>query len=170
MGANRHRLTAGRHLSAGQLVRLTQDFFVAPNPCDLGQCDPPVCEDPDPDCCEADGSAGGDGGDGIDPVENRRFFRPSEVFAQTNGGSTLSHFAVGAINLMVPSHTQIFSENRDRLNDAADDNHAATHNITNNLGYARYRKDVPPKMLAASTFQQIDKFLRLSVHLFWLVI
>lgn len=142
MGASRHRLTAGRHLSAGQLVRLTQDFYIAPNPCDSGQCNPPVCEDTDPDCCEADGSAGDDGGNPVDPPGARRFFRPSEVFAQTNGGSTLSHFAVGAINLFVPSHSQIFSENRDNLNDAASDDHAATYNITNNLGFARFRKGV----------------------------
>ncbi len=138
MGANRHRITAGRHLSAGQLVRLTQDFFVAPNPCDFGICPPPVCEDPDPDCCDQDT---GDGKGIDDNPQDRRFYKAADAFAQTNGGEDLSsHFALGAINLMVPSHSQIFSENRNNLNDAADDKHSATQNIISNLGHARFRE------------------------------
>ena len=144
MGANRHRITAGRHLGAGRLVRLVQDFYVAPNPCLDGNCGPPICPDGDVDgdgCCDPTDGVGGDGGDIDDNPLDRSFFRTSEVFAQTNGGVTMTGMlGLGAIDLIIPSHTQIFSENRSKFNDAARDDHSATYNISTNLGYARYRE------------------------------
>lgn len=154
MGANRHRITAGRHLGAGRLVRLIQDFYVAPNPCLDGNCGDPECPDIDGDgCCDPTGGVGGDGGGVDDNPLNRSFFRSSEVFAQTNGGVTMTGMlALGAIDLIIPSHTQVFSENRSKFNDAAKDDHSATYNISTNLGYARYRKGfaVHDKMPALS--------------------
>ena len=144
MGANRHRITAGRHLGAGRLVRLIQDFYVAPNPCLDGNCGPPICPDGDVDgdgCCDPTEGVGNDGGGVEDNPLTRSFFRSSEVFAQTNGGVTMTGMlGLGAIDLIIPSHTQIFSENRSKFNDAVKNDHSATYNISTNLGYARYRE------------------------------
>lgn len=140
--SNRHRLTAGRHLSAGQLVRLTQDFYIAPNPCPNGDCNDNECEHENPDCCDPLSGLGGDALASTDNPKDRTFYRADEVFTQENGGVTFSGMlGFGAINLLVPSHTQLYSENRSSMNDAAKDTHSATFNISANLGYARYRKD-----------------------------
>ena len=62
--AARHRVTAGRHLGAGRLVRLTQDFFVYNAPCPDGSCNEgPTCECPpceDGDFLDGTGVGGAD--------------------------------------------------------------------------------------------------------------
>lgn len=140
--SNRHRLTAGRHLSAGQLVRLIQDFYVAPNPCPDGNCNDNECEHDNPDCCDPLSGLGSDSLTSTDNPKDRTFYRADELFSQQNGGVTFAGLlGFGAINLLVPSHTQLYSENRSAMNDASKDTHSATFNISANLGYARYRKD-----------------------------
>ena len=142
--AARHRVTAGRHLGAGNLVRLTQDFWVYENPCPSGNCNEgPTCDNNDPDNCCDDILIGTGYGD-IDNTKSAEDVLLAGGTAhthQTNGGVEIDDlFALGAINLLVPSHTQILSENRKAHNDAAGD-HAPVMNISHNLAYARYRKN-----------------------------
>ena len=141
--AARHRVTAGRHLGAGNLVRLTQDFWVYNNPCPSGNCNEgPTCDNNDPlNCCDDIllGTGLGDI-DNTKSAEDVRLAGGTAAFHQTNGGVEFDGlFALGAINLIVPSHTQTFSENRNAHNDAAGD-HSPVMNISHNLAYARYRK------------------------------
>ena len=141
--AARHRVTAGRHLGAGNLVRLTQDFWVYENPCPSGNCNEgPTCDNNDPDnCCDdiLDGTGQGDV-DNTRSAEDVLLAGGTAHSHQTNGGVEIGDlFALGAINLLVPSHTQILSENRKAHNDAAGD-HAPVMNISHNLSYARYKK------------------------------
>lgn len=139
---SRHRLSAGRHIGAGRLVRLIQDFYVGPNPCPDGSCNSEPCPFDNPDCCDPISGYGSDGLAATDKPSDRTFYRADELFSHTNGGATFTGLlGFGAINLLVPSHSQIFSENRNNLNDAAKDTHTATYNISTNLGFARYRKD-----------------------------
>ena len=145
--AARHRVTAGRHLGVGRLVRLKQDVPFYLNPCLNGNCpDGPTCDHPgtSPDgvpCCDdiLDGLSVGEE-DNTKSASDVRLMTSRAAFQQTNGGiETNSFFGLGAINLLVPSHTQIFSENRNEHNDAGK-NHSPVINISGNLGYARYRK------------------------------
>ena len=141
--AARHRVTAGRHLGAGNLVRLTQDFWVYDNPCPSGNCNEgPTCDNNDPDNCCDDILIGTGYGD-IDNTKSAEDVLLAGGTAhthQTNGGVDFDNFfGLGAINLLVPSHTQIKSENRKSHNDAAGD-HAPVMNISHNLSYARYKK------------------------------
>ena len=140
--AARHRVTAGRHLGVGRLVRLMQDVPFYLNPCLHGNCDTgPTCDHPLPECCEdiLDGTGLG-GEDNTKNSADVRLMSRRAYEDQTNGGVEIdSFFGLGAINLLVPSHTQLFSENRSVHNDAAKD-HAPVINISGNLGYARYRK------------------------------
>ena len=145
MGAARHRVTAGRHLGAGRLGRLTQDFWVYDCALHGGPCnDGPTCDNYDEECeCCLDPLDGiGDGG--IDNTKNATevtLGAKDAVFNQTNGGVNFDNFfGLGAINLLVGSHTQIYSENRNKHNDAISKNHAPVMNISHNLGYARYRE------------------------------
>ena len=141
--AARHRVTAGRHLGAGNLVRLTQDFWVYENPCPSGNCNEgPTCDNNDPDlCCDDILFATGQGDvDNTKSAEDVLLAGGTAHSHQTNGGVEFDGlFALGAINLLVPSHTQILSENRKAHNDAAGD-HAPVMNISHNLAYARYKK------------------------------
>ncbi len=156
MGVNRHRLSAGRHLGAGRLVRLIQDSPVYRNPCLTGNCNPPVCDfDTDP-CC--DPPVPGAGGSGVSSL--RDFYGATATFGITNGGHSLNVFGVGSINLLVPSHSQIFSENRSAINDAASDKHSPTFNIASNLGYARYHPDAPVHdPFPTANYSQIKKII-----------
>jgi len=134
MGVNRHRLSAGRHLGAGRLVRLVQDSPIFRNPCLTGNCNPPVCDfDTDP-CCDPGVPTG------ISSANSsfNNYYGATATFGITNGGHIINVFGVGSINLLVPSHSQLFSENKSKLNDAALDSHSPVFNIASNLGYARY--------------------------------
>jgi len=141
--AARHRVTAGRHLGAGRLVRLTQDFFVYNAPCPDGSCNEgPTCECPP---CEDGDFLDGTGVGGADNSRNATdvlLAGGSAAFHQTNGGvNNDNFFGLGAINRFVPSHTQVFSENRKNFNDAGVE-HAPVFNISHNFAHARYRKGV----------------------------
>ena len=141
--AARHRVTAGRHLGAGRLVRLTQDFFVYNAPCPDGSCNEgPTCECPP---CEDGDFLDGTGVGGADNSRNATdvlLAGGSAAFHQTNGGvNNDNFFGLGAINQFVPSHTQVFSENRKNFNDAGGE-HAPVFNISHNFAHARYRKGV----------------------------
>jgi hypothetical protein len=145
MGVNRHRLSAGRHLSAGQLVRLTQDIYTYGNPCLNGGCIEITCDNPLPQCCQYEDildALGVAGSDSSKPAEDENFYGPSGAFQHGNGVAKMDNFfGIGAINAFVPNHTQLFSENRNNSNDAASDNHAPVFNITSNLNYARYHPE-----------------------------
>jgi hypothetical protein len=141
MGANRHRLTAGRHLGAGRLVRLIQNGYVFSNPCLSGNCDPgPTCPcPPGTECCEPDEGGGGSGGCsgcGSSPAGDidccEELYDPDIIIQNS---FTSNRFAIGAINQTVPNHAQIYSENRTNLNNAAK-NHAPSFVIGSNLMYA----------------------------------
>ena len=147
--AARHRVTAGRHLGVGRLVRLKQDIPFYLNPCLSGNCpEGPTCDHPGTspdgtDCCDdiLGGLSVGEE-DNTKSAADVRLMTSRGALNQTNGGNvTDSFFGLGAINLLVPSHTQIFSENRNAHNDAGK-NHSPVINISGNLGYARYRKGV----------------------------
>lgn len=139
MGVNRHRLSAGRHLGAGRLVRLIQDSPVFRNPCLTGNCNPPVCDfDTDP-CCDPGVPTGISSAN----ASLNDYYGATATFGITNGGHIINVFGVGSINLLVPSHSQLFSENKSKMNDAALDTHSPVFNIASNLGYARYHPNAP---------------------------
>lgn len=158
--SNRHRLTAGRHLSAGQLVRLSQNMYIPLNPCLNGNCNENECEYDDPTCCEPLSAHSTETYGVTHSPNERNFYQASDLFAQENGGISFSGMlGFGGINLLVPSHTQLFSENRSNLNDSAQETHSATYNISSNLGFARYRKNYaandPMKSLSYSSLKKV---------------
>ena len=161
--AARHRVTAGRHLGAGRLVRLTQDFFVYNNPCANGACNTgPTCDNNDPDRC-CDEILDGTGAGGVDNTRNATdvvMGTLDSVFSQTNGGVNYDNFfGLGAINLLIPSTTQIRSENRKQHNDAGTE-HSPVFNISHNLGYARFRKGMKVHdPMPSANYSTVKKFI-----------
>jgi len=158
--SNRHRLTAGRHLSAGQLVRLSQNMYIPLNPCLNGNCNENECEYDDPNCCEPLSAHSTETYGVTHSPNERNFYQASDLFAQENGGISFSGMlGFGGINLLVPSHTQLFSENRSAFNDATKDTHSATYNISSNLGFARYRSNYkandPMNSLSYSSLKKV---------------
>lgn len=158
---SRHRLTGGRHLGKGRHVRIYQDVIMPIHPCSDGRCTDIACENgDDPTCCEPLGGYGTAQSNAQEDPANRDFYRAEDLFAQEKYGNTFANFfGLGAINLLVPSYTQIYSENRDNFNDAADDNHIAVQNISRDLKHARWRRDRAAHIpLREKTYAEVKKY------------
>ena len=142
MTVSRHRVSAGRHLGAGRLVRIIQEN-IKPRSVAEGTGGPgdPCDEDPTlPACCDAAASLL----DGILETDRNNIYSVDHISGASAGGGQViyenSVFGVGSIDLTVPSAASIFSENNKNLTNAATDTFSPNFSIGSNLGYARYRK------------------------------
>lgn len=142
MTVSRHRVSAGRHLGAGRLVRIIQEN-IKPRSAAEGTGGPgdPCVEDPTlPECCVDASSLL----DGILETDSNNIYSVDHISGASAGGGQViyenSVFGVGSIDLTVPSAASIFSENNKNLTNAATDTFSPNFSIGSNLGYARYRK------------------------------
>ena len=167
MGVSRHKLSAGRHLGAGRLVRLYQDVYGYNRPVTTGGGGGPECPEDDPCCVESSSltSYFGDlldneGPNGTDYLVADQSINKGLASGATSGFSMNRVFGFGVINITVPSYTQLFSENRKNLNNVAKLNHTPSFIIGHDLSYAKYDPKYPiHRKFPSANYQKVKSVI-----------
>ena len=163
MTVSRHRLSGGRHLGTGRLVRLVQDepLHIQSGAGEDGPGDPCIDNPSLPECCIDAATLL----DGILETDANNIYNVDHISGASAGGGqaifTNTVFGIGSIDATVPSSVTIFSENNKNLSNAATDTFSPSFSILSRLGYARYRKGLKVNdPFPTGTYAEIKKVIK----------